>query len=342
MVGKRDGRRIIIRLFYWVGPQEFTNNDYWELSKVFKNHTQRQLFEAMQKIFLLSPDEGEVAGGFNKFKKSTGKFRVDFEKNRRQPNFEEDFLSKPCMYFLKVFGIETQSENTPAELTVADTSLTFRSSDPQEGSVRVSTSLSQKNLVGANMKLRMKCKEQEEKLARQEVELKSAKRKASSKGANLAKISKRMHAAKEVGVASDNVKIRVTKEHKFDGGRLFRGESSFWGKPGEALSFAHFSSTKLNSEVIPRHLNNRASFAVMALQILSGCPFDEVADGKEFDNELELLLTEIIRKKKGVFQKAAEAAGFSFFQKITVAQAVDTKSLLRLSTSGFRRLRIKE
>ena len=23
------------------GPQEFTNNDYWELSKVFNNHTQR-------------------------------------------------------------------------------------------------------------------------------------------------------------------------------------------------------------------------------------------------------------------------------------------------------------
>ena len=66
----------------------------------------------------------------------------------------------------------------------------------------------------------MKCKEQEEKSARQEVELKSAKRKASSKGANLAKISKRMHATKEEGVVSDNVKITVTKEHKF-GGHVF-------------------------------------------------------------------------------------------------------------------------
>ena len=63
----------------------------------------------------------------------------------------------------------------------------------------------------------MKFKEQEEKVARQEVELKSTKRKVSSKGANLTKISKRMHATKEEGVASDNVKIRVTKEHKFDG-----------------------------------------------------------------------------------------------------------------------------
>ena len=112
------------------------------------------------------------------------------------------------------------------------------------------------------------------------------------------------------------------------------------GKPDEALSFSQFSATKLNSEVTLRHLNNRASFAVLALQMLSGCPFDEVADGKEFDKELELLLTEIIKKKKGGFKKAAEAAGFQFVQKFTVAQAVNTKSLLRLSTSGFRHLRI--
>ena len=98
----------------------------------------------------------------------------------------------------------------------------------------------------------MKCKEQEEKLARQKVELKSTKRKALSKGANLAKISWRMHVAKE-GVASSNVKIRVTKEHKFDEGHLFQGESTFWRKPSEALSSAR-SSTKLNSEVTPRHL----------------------------------------------------------------------------------------
>ena len=62
-------------------------------------------------------------------------------------------------------------------------------------------------------------------------------------------------------------------------------------------------------------MNNRASFAVLALQILSGCPFDEVADGKEFDNKLELLLTE----NKGVFKKAVEVAGFQFVEKIMVA-----------------------
>ena len=169
-------------------PQEFTNNDYWELSKVFQNHTQRQLFEAMQKMFLPAPDAGEVWGRFNKFKKSIGKFRVDFSKNRRQPNFEEDFLGKPCTYFLKVFGIETQNTDTQVEIT-ADTPLSFTNSDQQEFSAnRASISLSQNNLVGQNMRLRMKCQDQEEQLTRQEVELKSTKRKASSKALNLAKI----------------------------------------------------------------------------------------------------------------------------------------------------------
>ena len=318
-------------------PKSFTNKDYLELSQVFKNNTHWQLFEAMQKMFLSTPDDCE--GRFNKFRKSIETFWDDVKKNRRQPNFEETFLGKPCIYFLNVFGIETQNEDTPAEITVG-TPLTFRSSDQQEVPTRISISLSQNNLIGENMRLRMKCKEQEEKLTRQEMELKSTKRKASCKGVNLAKISKKMHANKEETVASENVNIRVTKDHKFDGGRLFQGKSLFMEKPDEVLSFAQFSATKLNSEVTLRHLNNRASFAVLAPQILSGCLFYEVADGKEFDNELELLLTEIIKKKKGVFKKAAKVAGFSFLQKVTVAQAVDTKTLLWLSTSGFRRLRI--
>ena len=165
-----------------------------------------------------------------------------------------------------MFGIEIQNADTQVEIT-ANTPLSFRSSDQQKVSAnRASISLSQNNLVGQNMRLRMKCQDQEEQLARQEVELKSTKRKASSKDANLAKISKKMHAAKEERVASENINIRVTKDHKFDGGRLFQGKSLFMGKPDEVLSFAQFSATKLNSEVILRHLNNRASFAVLALQ----------------------------------------------------------------------------
>ena len=100
-------------------------------------------------MFLSTPDDGEIGGWFNKFKKSIRKFQDDFKKCRCQPNIEEDFLDNPCIYFLKVLGIETQNED-PADIA-ADTSLTFRSSDQQEDSVRVSTSLSQKNLVGANI-----------------------------------------------------------------------------------------------------------------------------------------------------------------------------------------------
>ena len=98
-------------------------------------------------------DEGKVGGRFAKFKRSSGKCPVDFSKNRRQPNFEEGFLGKPCSYFLNVFGIETQNEDTPAEIT-AVTPLSFsRSTDPQEVSTRVSISLSQKNMLGKNMRI---------------------------------------------------------------------------------------------------------------------------------------------------------------------------------------------
>ena len=82
-------------------PLNFTNEDYWELSKVFKNNRQSQLFEAMQRMFVSAGDEGEVGGRFGNFKRSIGKFRVDFSKNRRQSNFEEDFLGKTYSYFFE-------------------------------------------------------------------------------------------------------------------------------------------------------------------------------------------------------------------------------------------------
>ena len=146
--------------------QDFTNKDYWELSKVFKNNPQSQLFEVMQRMFLSAPDEGYAGGRYNKFRKSIGKFWVDFSKNRCQPNFEEDFLGKPCSYFLNVFGIETQNQDTPAEIITADTplSLSRSTADQQEVSTRVSISLSHKNMLDKNMRLRMKCQNQEEKL----------------------------------------------------------------------------------------------------------------------------------------------------------------------------------
>ena len=82
----------------------------------------------MHKMFVSTPDDDKVGGRFNKFKKSIGNFRDDYKKNRCQPNFKEDFSGKPCIYFLEVFGVETQNEEAPAEIT-ADAPMTFRSSD---------------------------------------------------------------------------------------------------------------------------------------------------------------------------------------------------------------------
>ena len=90
--------------------------------------------------------------------------------------------------------------------------------------------LAQKNLVDDKIMVRMKCKDQEEQLARLEGDLKSTKRKTLSKVTNFAKISKRMHATKEEGSAFDNAIIRVTSRQKFDGVHRFEGESEFWRK----------------------------------------------------------------------------------------------------------------
>ena len=160
--------------------------------------------------------------GLTNLRRALENFGLILAKIDASQTLRKTFLASVAPIFLKVFGIETQNTDTQVEIT-ADTPLSFTNSDQQEFSAnRPSISLSQNNLVGQNMRLRMKCQDQEEQLARQEVELKSAKRKASSKGANLAKISEKMHAAKEERVASENINIRVTKDHKFDGGRLFQ------------------------------------------------------------------------------------------------------------------------
>ena len=68
-----------------------------------------------------------------------------------------------------------------ARIFVTDTKWIYNAiqHNQQEVPARVSISLSQKNLVVENMRLRMMWKAQEKKLTREEVELKSTKRKAS-------------------------------------------------------------------------------------------------------------------------------------------------------------------
>ena len=91
-----------------------------------------------RKVFLSTPEDGKNKRRFKKFKRMIGKFRHSLKKNRRQPNFEIDFLGKPRIYFFECVWYKTQNEDTPAEIT-ADTSLTFRNSGQWEDSVRVTT-----------------------------------------------------------------------------------------------------------------------------------------------------------------------------------------------------------
>ena len=95
----------------------------------------------------------------------------------------------------------------------------------------------------------------------------------------------------------------MTQEHKIVGYCLFQERNLFLGKPDDELRFAPVSEKKLNSEETLRHLNNRASFTVLALQILSGFTFGEVVDSREIDSELELLLSEIMKKRKACSKK---------------------------------------
>ena len=74
--------------------------------------------------------------------RALGNFRL-ISINRYQPNFVLTF-----------------------SMCLLESLLSFRSSDQQELSARDSISLSQKDLVGESMRLRMKCQDQEEKLAR--------------------------------------------------------------------------------------------------------------------------------------------------------------------------------
>ena len=84
-----------------------------------------------------------------------------------------------------------------------------------------------------------------------------------------------MTGAKEKWAASHDAKIRLTKEYKLEGGCLFQVKTVFWGISIIKVKFRGYST----------QLSNRAQFSILAN--LSGCPFDEVMDGKVFDNELQ-------------------------------------------------------
>ena len=70
-------------------PQDFTNKDYWELSRVLKDNPQSQLLEGMHRMFLLAPDECDVGGRFNKFWKSIPHKKVSQDLTEKKQDLTE-------------------------------------------------------------------------------------------------------------------------------------------------------------------------------------------------------------------------------------------------------------
>ena len=174
----------------------------------------------MQRMFLSAPCEGEMQGKFKQFRNSFGKCQVNFNKNMHQP----DFAAKPSTYFLNVFTEDT---------------LVFQ----KQWST---SSLSQSLHFPVTNKFGRRNHEVDDEVPRSRRKIhkirggvKICENKSFIKSSNSCPVSKRMHSAKQQGLASDNMK-RVTKEHKFDGGCIFQGESAFWRKPCEPLNFEYF------------------------------------------------------------------------------------------------------
>ena len=94
---------------------------------------------------------------------------------------------------------------------------------------------------------------------------------------------------------------------KYEGGSIFGGLHN-----GGKFSFAKFNSSSLNSEVSPRHLDNRASFAFIILLLLSHYPFSQVIKENYKIYEVEILIKHMVKKKKDVFKVEAELAGCFF------------------------------
>ena len=114
---------------------------------------------------------------------------------------------------------------------------------------------------------------------------------------------------------------------KYEDGSIFEGLHN-----GGKFSFVKFNASRLNSEVSPRHLDNRASFTFTILLLLSGYSFSQVIEGNYKMFEVQILI------KKDIFKVGAGLAGFVFFKPFTVVKAVNLKSLLRLPMAAFRQM----
>ena len=121
------------------------------------------------------------------------------------------------------------------------------------------------------------------------------------------------------GVTIKNKKIGTARSHaagekssisysdmkKYENGSIFEGLHN-----GGKFSFAKFNSSRLNSEVSPRHLDNHASFTFTILLLLSGYSFSQVIEGNYKMFEVQILI------KKDIFKVGAGLAGFVFLSHL--------------------------
>ena len=98
---------------------------------------------------------------------------------------------------------------------------------------------------------------------------------------------------------------------RFEGWSIFEGLHN-----GGKFSFAKLNWSCLNSEVSPRHLDNRTSFTFTILLLLSGYSFSQVIKGNYKIFEVEILIKYMVKKKKDVFKVGAERAGFGFLSHL--------------------------
>ena len=129
-------------------------------------------------------------------------------------------------------------------------------------------------------------------------------------------------------------------ETSADNPRLFEGIEFMSGKKqassGKTSTFVKIPSKAPNSTISNRELSKRASFAMLLIRLVSGCP--KVEDDNN-NKESELLLSRMIQSNSSLFRTAAERVGLYIFRKLTVLEAVNIRSLLRMPMSLFRALR---
>ena len=294
----------------------FTNTVFYALQRKLGG-VAAQIFQALWPLYLPPDIDAEKLCKISKdFSRKYGNFKNKRSNAIKSKATMTNFVGDTCFvpeFFAKYESV-TEFSNTSNVFTAVPV-------NPAEESVAEDVPMASTSSSPSKKCLKQKNRELRQELSVVHDELTLYKRKSSSQiavSAKKAKVAARAQAAQGENVISNDL-------HTFSSGQLF--QASLNGSKGK-FSFARFSSENLNSGIGPRQLDNRASFAFLLLYLISGCPFDDVIAGKNFDNAIEPLLKHMIKRKKNIFTHALESAGLHLLTPLTVVQAVNLKSLM--------------